>query len=329
MAKWTYSKAGVNTGKANLAKQSIAKILGATHSKKVLSKIGHYCAAIDIGNGKAVAITTDGVGTKVLVAEILEKYDTIGIDCVAMNVNDLICLGVEPLAMVDYIAIRKPNHKIVAEIGKGLAKGALEAGVSIVGGETAILPEIIKGYSEYSFDLAGTAIGLVDKKKIIDGSKIKHGDVLIGLASSGIHSNGLTLARRVLNERNRKIAKELLKPTKIYVQPVMKLINAVEVKGLANITGGGLLNLLRLNRRIGFKITNWPKIPWIFREIQKVGRISEQEMFRTFNMGIGFCIVVSPRDIKKTMQTLKSERPAILGHAIGGNKVIKDGFYYK
>ncbi|HIJ97656.1 TPA: phosphoribosylformylglycinamidine cyclo-ligase [archaeon] len=329
MAKWTYSKSGVNINRADLAKQSIAKILGATHSKKVLNKIGHYCAAVDIGGGRAVAITTDGVGTKVLVAEKMRKYDTIGIDCVAMNVNDLICLGVEPLAMVDYIAIRKPNHKIIVEIGKGLAKGALEAGVSIVGGETAILPEIIKGYSEYSFDLAGTAIGLVDTKKIIDGSKIKMGDVLIGLPSSGIHSNGLTLARKVLNEGNRKIGMELLKPTKLYVRPIMKLINSVEVKGLANITGGGLHNLLRLNKSIGFRITNWPRIPWIFQEIQKRGRIPEFEMHKTFNMGVGFCVVVAPKNVKKAMAILKGEKPVVLGHAIGGNKVIKSGFYYK
>ena len=196
MAKksWTYSKAGVNIDRADLAKKSIARILGKTYTKKVLQKIGHYCAAVDIGDGKAVAITTDGVGTKVLLAQKLQKYDTVGIDCVAMNVNDLICLGVTPIAMVDYIAIRKPNEKIISDIGRGLAKGAIEAQTAIVGGETAIMPQIIRGENEFAFDLAGTAIGIVEKKKIINGSKIRAGDVLIGLRSSGIHSNGMTLA---------------------------------------------------------------------------------------------------------------------------------------
>ena len=255
MAKWDYSKAGVNIDEADAAKKSIARILSKTHSKKVLQGIGHYCASVDIGNGKAIAMTTDGVGTKVLLAQKFRKYDTVGIDCVAMNVNDLICLGVEPLAMVDYIAIRKPNKKIISEIGKGLAKGAKEAGVSIIGGETAILPDIIKGENDYAFDLAGTAIGVLNPKKVIDGSKIMPGDVLIGLASSGVHSNGLTLARKVL--KSKKDQKELLTTTKIYVKPIMRLIKSVQVKGLANITGGGLANLLRLNTKMGFRVIAW------------------------------------------------------------------------
>ncbi len=319
---WTYAKSGVNINSADLAKKSIARILGKTHSKKVLNKIGHYCAAVDIGDGKAVAITTDGVGTKVLLAQKIQKYDTLGIDCVAMNVNDLICLGITPLAMVDYIAIKKPNEKIISDIGRGLAKGALEAGVSIVGGETAILPEIIKGETEFAFDLAGTAIGIVEKKKIISGAKIKPGDVLIGLRSSGIHSNGLTLARKVLNTNNRKIALELLKPTKIYVKPIMRLLADSRTSGLAHITGGGLTNLLRLNKKIGFKITHWPQLPKIFEQIQHSGKISDFEMFKTFNMGIGFCVVVPKKEAGKAMRILKSEGAVVLGQAIKGNKII-------
>ncbi|HIK00935.1 TPA: phosphoribosylformylglycinamidine cyclo-ligase [archaeon] len=322
MLAWTYSKAGVNISKADLAKKSIAKILGKTYSKKVLQKIGHYCSAVDIGNGKAVAITTDGVGTKVLLAQKLGKYDTVGIDCVAMNVNDLICLGVTPIAMVDYIAIKKPDGKIISEIGRGLAKGAQQAGISIVGGETAILPEIIKGANEYAFDLAGTAIGIVEKKKIIDGSKIKAGDVLIGLRSSGIHSNGLTLARKVLNVNNKKVASELLKPTKIYVKPILKLINSAQVLGLAHMTGGGLKNLLRLNKKIGFKIENWPRPHKIFTQIQRAGKVSDFEMFKTFNMGIGFCVVVPKNQVKKTLALLRKENPFVVGKAIKGNKII-------
>ena len=329
MANWTYSKSGVNINRADLAKKSIAKILGKTHSKKVLQKIGHYCAAVDIGNGKAVAITTDGVGTKVLIAQKLGKYDTVGIDCVAMNVNDLICLGITPLAMVDYIAIKKPDEKIISEIGRGLARGAKLANISIVGGETAILPEIIKGENEFAFDLAGTAIGIVEKKKIINGEKIKAGDVLIGLKSSGIHSNGLTLARKVLNAAsrtphtaNRKILLELLKPTKIYVKPILKLINSVQVRGLAHMTGGGLMNLLRLNKKIGFKIENWPLPHKIFAQIQRTGKISDFEMFKTFNMGIGFCVVVPKNQAKKTLQILRKENPIVLGRAVKGTRIL-------
>ena len=324
--KWSYSKAGVNIDQADLAKKAIAGILSKTHSKKVLQGIGHYCASVDIGNGKAVAMTTDGVGTKVLLAQKLKKYDTVGIDCVAMNVNDLICLGVEPLAMVDYIAIRKPDKKIISDIGKGLAKGAKEAGVSIIGGETAILPEIIKGENEYAFDLAGTAIGLLDKKKVVDGSKIQPGDILIGLASNGIHSNGLTLARKVL--KGKKDQAELLKPTRIYVRPILRLIKSLQVKGLANITGGGLANLQRLNKKIGFRIISWPKIPQIFQKIQKAGKIPDYEMFKTFNMGIGFCVVVSRKDAAKALKILKSEKPVILGWARKGNQIIKGGISY-
>ena len=335
-SKWTYSKSGVNIDRADLAKKSIARILGKTHSKKVLQKIGHYCAAVDIGGGRAVAITTDGVGTKVLLAQKLQKYDTIGVDCVAMNVNDLICLGVTPLALVDYIAIKKPNEKIISDIGRGLAKGAFEAGVSIVGGETAIMPQIIRGENEFAFDLAGTAIGLVEKKKIIDGSKIKAEDVLIGLRSSGIHSNGMTLARKVLNissrkpnAASRKLMFELLKPTKIYVKQILKLINSVQVRGLAHITGGGLANLLRLNKKIGFKITHWPRLPWIFEQIQRAGKISDYEMFKTFNMGIGFCVVVPKKEVSKAMKILRSEGPVVLGRAIKGRKILKGALAYK
>jgi len=328
MKNWTYSKAGVNIDRADFAKKSIAKILHKTYNKKVLQKIGHYCSAVDIGNGKAVAITTDGVGTKVLIAQKWNKYDTVGIDCVAMNVNDLICLGITPIAMVDYIAIKKPNEKIVSQIGIGLAKGAIQADTAIVGGETAILPEIIRGENEYAFDLAGTAIGIVEKNKIIDGSKIKVGDVLIGLRSSGIHSNGLTLARKVLNTNNKKIALELLKPTKIYVKPILNLIKKVNVRGLAHMTGGGLTNLLRLNKRIGFKIDSWPKPHSIFYKIQHSGKISDFEMFKTFNMGIGFCIVVPKREVKKALKLLRKEKPFVLGCAIKGNKIIKGALTY-
>ncbi len=324
MARWTYSKAGVNIDRADLAKKAIAKILSGTHNKKVLQKIGHYCSVVDIGNGYGVAVTTDGVGTKLLVAQKLGKYDTVGIDCVAMNVNDLICLGAVPIAMVDYIAVRKINKEILKQIAIGLKKGAKQAETPIVGGETATLPDIIKG-REYPFDLAGTAVGLIRKNKIISGAKIKPGDVLIGLKSNGIHSNGLTLARKALNLNSRQNCLELLKPTRIYVRPIMNLIQKVNVKGLAHMTGGGLTNLQRLNKKIGFAIENWPSIPKVFRQIQKGGNVSDFEMFRTFNMGIGFCVVVAKKDAGKTLKLLSAEKPAVLGKAVAGNRIIFEG----
>ncbi len=323
MENWTYSKAGVNISEEEKSIKAIASALEKTlKNRPVLQDIGTFANLVDIGNDRALAMSTDGVGSKVLVAQALEKYDTIGIDLIAMNVNDLICLGAEPIAMVDYLAVRKPSEKIMAEIGKGLAEGAEQAGIAIIGGETATLPEIIAG-DEKAFDLAGTAVGIVEKEKIIDGSKIKPGDVLIGLPSSGIHSNGLTLARKVLGKEDYP---ELLIPTMIYVKKILNLIKNAEVHGLAHMTGGGLKNLLRLNKNIGFEITNWPEVPEIFKKIQEKGRVPEQEMYQTFNMGIGFCVVVPENEKEKALNLLKDA--IVLGKAVEGNKVKKGNLIY-
>jgi phosphoribosylformylglycinamidine cyclo-ligase len=263
--------------------------------------IGHYASIIDIGD-KALTIHADGVGTKVLIAQMMDKYDTIGIDCIAMNVNDIICLGSEPIALIDYLALEKPNREIVKGIMRGLAKGAEEAQISIVGGETAIMPDVIKGIDGKGFDLVGLAVGVVDKDKVIDGKNLEHGDVVIGIDSSGIHSNGLSLARKVLLQRykidqfipelGKSIGEELLTPTRIYVKPVLKLLKKCEVHGLAHITGGAFSKLKRLlmKPKIGFLLDNMPEPLPIFQLIQKEGNISKREMYRTFNMGIGFCV---------------------------------------
>jgi len=324
MGEMTYSEAGVDIAKEEAAVQSIAGLLRDTFKNRgdVLEDIGNFANLIDIGHGRAMAIATDGVGSKVLIAEKLGKYDTIGIDLVAMNVNDLICVGAEPVTMVDYIAAKNPTAKLLYEIGTGLKEGANQANISIPGGETASMPEIIAG-GENAFDLAGTAVGFVDKAKIVDGEDLTEDDVLIGLESSGIHSNGLTLARKVLGMKNKEDLEAMLVPTKIYVKEILNLMNKVKVKGMAHMTGGGLKNLLRINKDFGFEITDWVEIPEVFKKIQKKGNVSDKEMYTTFNMGIGFCVVVAKKDELKALEALRGSKPWVIGKVIPGNKVVK------
>jgi len=322
---WNYSKAGVDIDARDTAVRGLVEELRKSFKNRmVLLDIGQYANLIDFGN-RALVLCTDGVGTKVIVAQLMEKYDTIGIDCVAMNVNDAVCLGAEPLAMVDYIAMAKPEERILREIGMGLVRGADEANIAIVGGETAIVPEIVP-----NFDLAGTCVGIVEKNRIVDGSAIEDGDTLIGMESSGIHSNGLTLARKILTPDLKEpfgditVGEELLKPTRIYVKPTLKLLSRVKVKGLAHITGGGISNLKRLNKNMSFEIDSWPEIPEIFMTIESKGKVERREMFRTFNMGIGFCVVVSPADTEETLKILRDYNPGIIGKAVGDhNNSIK------
>ncbi|ALV63977.1 Phosphoribosylformylglycinamidine cyclo-ligase [Thermococcus sp. 2319x1] len=303
MIMLTYAQAGVDDEKTQQALKGIISLAKATFEfrKGKIGEpkidIGHYAALIDCRDFY-LAMTTDGVGTKTLVAEAVGKYDTIGIDMIAMNVNDLICVGAEPVALVDYLAVKEPNEEIFKEIARGLYEGAMQAGVAIVGGETAVLPELVNG-----FDLAGTAIGVVEKNKVITGKEIQPGDAVIGISSSGIHSNGLTLARKLLIPKygldyefeGKKLWEHLLEPTRIYVKPILELLKKVEVHGLAHITGGGLLNLKRLTN-YGFSL-KMPPLGGIFRLIHDNG-VPLGEMFRVFNMGIGMVVVVpqSERD---------------------------------
>jgi len=302
MLMLTYAQAGVDDEKTSRALKGIISLAKATFEFRrgklgePAEDLGHYAALMDFGE-LYLAMTTDGVGTKVLIAEAVGKFDTIGIDMTAMNVNDLLCVGAEPVALVDYLAVREPNERIFAEIARGLYEGAKEAGIAIVGGETAVMPDLING-----FDLAGTAIGVVEKGKVVTGEKIRPGDAVIGIASSGIHSNGLTLARKLLIPKygleyeyeGRKLWEWLLEPTRIYVKPVLELIESAEVHGLAHITGGGLLNLKRLTD-CGFSL-QMPPIGGIFRLIHENG-VPLEEMFRVFNMGVGMITIV-PREEK-------------------------------
>ncbi len=282
---------------------------------------GHFCSLVRIDADRALAIATDGVGSKIMIAEELGRFDTIGIDLMAMNVNDIICAGARPLTLVDYIAFEKVDPAVSEEIGAGLAEGAREAGVSISGGETASLPDMIRGV-----DLAGTCVGMVDIEKIVTGNGIEPGDVVVGLESSGVHSNGLTLARKVLLGHHsiedrifngKTVGEELLTPTKIYVKEVMELLDAVEVRGLANITGGGLGNLQRITK-FGFEITDLPEPQNVFKEIQALEDIPEREMYRTFNMGVGFCVVVKEGEAGEVKRICKrnGSRAWVIGRVV-------------
>ncbi|MFH1424648.1 MAG: phosphoribosylformylglycinamidine cyclo-ligase [archaeon] len=323
---WTYANAGVDRKQEDDSVGRITAMLSSTFENqpdKVMASMGHYANLVDVGHGQAVVMCTDGVGSKMLVAEALGKFDTVGIDMVAMNVNDLICLGATPIAMVDYLAVEKHEPAVIEQLMRGICDGANQAGVAVIGGETATLPDMLKGY-----DLAGTALGIIDKDKVITGEHIKEGDVLIGLKSSGVHSNGLTLARKVLDMNDTAILAELLTPTKIYVKQILHLLNHVPVKGLAHMTGGGLMNLKRLNKEIGFDVKNWPNPHLIFEKIQRGGNIPEDEMYKTFNMGIGFCVVVSESNVEPTLRLLEKDQPMILGKAVNGNHVKFKGTVY-
>ncbi len=325
--RMTYADAGVDIDKKS---KSISALVGHLRFKRKgigrpIDLPGHFTGLIDFGD-IALTLCTDGVGTKLLVADALQKWDTVGIDCIAMNVNDTICVGSEPIAFVDYIAIDKPDEKKTAEVGKGLEAGAKMSNMTIVGGEIAVLPEIVNG-----FDLAGTCLGMVAKKDIVTGERIRPGDALIGLPSSGIHSNGLTLARRIFEENgigyrekvrglSRSVGVELLEPTIIYVKQIMSLIRKAEVRGMANITGGGLRNLIRLRRGIGFELTDPMRPQPIFRVMQDLGNVSDEEMYQTFNMGMGFSVVV-PEEHARYALKLLGKGSRIVGHAVGAEGI--------
>jgi len=281
---------------------------------------GHYAGLIDIGGGNTLALHTDGVGTKVLVAEMLKEYRTVGIDCVAMNVNDLICVGAEPVAMVDYLALERMDRRLVNDVTIGLERGAREAGIAIVAGETAVMPDVIHG-----FDLSAMSIGVVKKSRIITGERVKVGDAVIGLQSSGIHSNGLTLARKILFKKgfDRNTAKELLTPTRIYVREIMKLLKSrIQIHGLAHITGGAFSKLKRIGERadVGFHLHSLFRPHEIFKEIQEQGNISDREMYRTFNMGTGFLVIYPKNEANKALRTLRDARQ--VGEVIDERRVI-------
>lgn len=311
----TYKNSGVDIEeKEEAIKQLLSSIL--TKRKGTFGRPmgGHYAGLIEFGD-YALVLCTDGVGTKVRIAEALKKYDTVGIDCIAMNVNDALCVGAEPLAFVDYLAMDNPDPKITREIGKGLERGAKLSNISIVGGETADLPELING-----FDLAGTCLAYVKKNRIILGEKIHPGDTIIGLSSSGIHSNGYTLARRVVEEAEfsytdlfpdglyprKTIGEIMLTPTRIYVKEILELFKKIDVHGLAHITGSGLWNIPRLKEKVKYVIEDPLEPQPIFTFLQQYGNIDLYEMYQIFNMGMGFTVIVEHQDAEETIKILQN-----------------------
>jgi phosphoribosylformylglycinamidine cyclo-ligase len=325
-----YAKAGVDQGAADSAVAGLVRALGAIQLGRPSAQVplpGHYASVIKIDARTGIALSTDGVGTKLVLAEQLGRYDTVGIDCVAMNVNDVICVGAEPLAMLDYIAIEKADPAVCEEIGVGLARGAEQAGIEIPGGELAQLGQLVRGV-----DVSGACFGTVALDEIVDGSGVEPGDVVIGLPSTGLHSNGYTLARSALAEipldderLGRPLGDVLLEPTEIYVNPIVELLRSeVDVRGLAHITSGGTRNLLRLAAEVGYEIDDPLPIPPVFDLIQEHGAVSDEEMSEVFNMGCGFCVVVPEGDAEAALALLRHDYPAAqpVGRATDGPRRI-------
>jgi len=321
----TYAKAGVDARHIHDTHRLLARRLESTFDTRKgkvgwpILPIGHYAGLVDLGQGRVLSLHTDSVGTKVIIAQMMGKYDTIGIDCVAMCANDLICTGAEPISFLDYMAMTKPDRAVVEEVAIGLVKGAKEAGMAIVGGETAIVPELLA--ENGGFDLVGFAAGICKKRSLILGDQARENDIIIGAASSGIHSNGLSLARKVLLKKyklnetppglGRSLGKELLEPTRIYVKAVKELTEKVVVHGLAHITGGGAF--LKLERVIGqaglgAELDELPTPPEIFQLIKRAGRVQDAEMYRTFNMGVGLVVICPETQSERVIRAFHKHR---------------------
>jgi phosphoribosylformylglycinamidine cyclo-ligase len=305
----SYAESGVNIKEIDLVHHLIGGLIQRTHKNvnkgRVLSGFGHYAGLVDIGSC-ILALHCDGVGTKLLVAQAMNDFSTVGIDCVAMNVNDLVCVGSTPFAFVDYIATAKPDPDALSSIANSLVRGANEAGVAIIGGETAVVPGLLSNVqNKNSVELSGTAMGFVKKRsELVLGNRITKEDIILGVESSGLHSNGFTLVRRALLKHDlhknvgnleSSLGNVLLTPTRIYVKPMMDLFNSgVEIHGIAHITGGSFTKLRRINDKVNYRLDSMPDPPEIFKLIQINGKIGFAEMYGTFNMGIGLCII-APR----------------------------------
>jgi len=330
--KFTYEKSGVNINAADNFVKFISNISSNNKGKKKFNNIGGFGSITDIPcNFKKPKIVacTDGVGTKIEIANTLNKYDSIGIDLVAMSVNDLIVQGAKPLLFLDYISINKINLKKLKSIIKGIVKGCKISDCELVGGETAEMPGT---YEIGKFDIAGFAVGVVDKSKILDKKNIKRNDLVLAIPSSGVHSNGYSLVRYVLKKKkinlnnNQFLKKELLRPTKIYVKEILSLINNNLINGCANITGGGLAdNIKRVIPDCMVADINLNKIKTkkIFRWL-KQNNIEDEEMLKTFNCGVGFCLIVNPKNLNKITKFFTKEfKPYIIGKIISGKNKVK------
>ena len=336
MAKLTYKDAGVDKDKGYEEVELIKQIVKKTHGKEVLTDIGGFAGAFapDLSEIKNPVLLsgTDGVGTKIKLAMQMDKHNTVGIDCVAMCVNDIICQGAKPLFFLDYIATGKLNPEKMADLVRGVSEGCLQAEAALIGGETAEMPGI---YQDDDYDLAGFAVGIADKEKIITGEKLKEGDIAIGLKSSGLHSNGFSLVRASMDQanvsledkfdENQSIGEKLLIPTKIYVKDIKNLNENIDIKAIANITGGGLYEnvprVLKDDLSVEFELSEFEMDP-IFKKIQQWGDIDTEEMYHTFNMGIGMVVFVDKDDARKALELLGNDAVKV-GQVVNGNKEIK------
>ena len=333
-----YKDAGVDVDNGQKEVELIKKLVEKTQSENVLSKLGGFSGLFSLENlnikNPVLVSGTDGVGTKVMLAQMMDKHDTIGIDCVAMCVNDILCQGARPLFFLDYIACGKLVPEKMEKIVKGVADGCLKANSSLIGGETAEMPGL---YKENDYDLAGFCVGIVDKEKIITGEKIKKGDHIFGLKSSGIHSNGYSLVRKIVLEKEKlsldekiegldtSLGEELLKPTKIYVKEILDLLEKIEINGLSHITGGGFYeNIPRMipdGLCAKIDVRNIP-LPKIFSLLEKWGELDKKDMYETFNMGVGLVFAVDKKDIEKVKKIIDEDELLDLGEVIENDEKI-------
>lgn len=333
-----YKDAGVDVANGQKEVELIKKLVEKTQSENVLSKLGGFSGLFSLENlnikNPVLVSGTDGVGTKVMLAQMMDKHDTIGIDCVAMCVNDILCQGAKPLFFLDYIACGKLVPEKMEKIVKGVADGCLQANSSLIGGETAEMPGL---YKENDYDLAGFCVGIVDKEKIITGEKIKKGDHIFGLKSSGIHSNGYSLVRKIVLEKEKlsldekiegldtSLGEELLKPTKIYVKEILDLLEKIEINGLSHITGGGFYeNIPRMipdGLCAKIDVRNIP-LPKIFSLLEKWGELDKKDMYETFNMGVGLVFAVDKNDIEKVKEIIDEDELLDLGEVIENDEKI-------
>ncbi len=334
--KLTYKSSGVDVEAGYEAVKLMKGHVKKTHIPGVLGDLGSFGGFFkpDLSDYKEPLLIsgTDGVGTKLQIAFMMDKHDTIGMDCVAMCVNDIVCHGAKPLFFLDYMGTGRLNPKKAANIVKGICDGCLEAECALIGGETAEMPGF---YKDEEYDLAGFAVGIVDKEKVINGEKVKEGDIIIGLPSSGIHSNGYSLVRKLFFEVNdyktgstfpelsKTLGEELLTPTRIYVKTILKLLKQYEIKGIAHITGGGFIENIPRTIPQGLKgrieLDSWPVLP-IFKLMEELGGLDEQVLFNTFNMGIGLALIVDKTDARSILDALENmgEKAYIMGDIIAG-----------
>ena len=326
----TYKKAGVDISSATAFKSRLKPLVRKSFRPEVLKDIGGFGSFFRLQKNKykdpILVSSSDGVGTKLQIAKLINKHDTVGVDAVAMNVNDILCVGAEPLFFLDYIAFTKVKEEILIDVVKGINDGCIESRCSLIGGETAQMPGM---YRESEYDIAGFCVGVVERNNIIDGSKITAGDLVIGLESSGIHSNGYSLVRKVFSQAEQKrMGKELLAPTRIYVKQVLSLLPNNDIHGISHITGGAFYDKIarilpdKINARINKGSWNVPKI---FKLIQNKGNIAEREMYHTLNMGIGMVLIVRPAAAKNIIAKLASMKLKawIIGKAVKGKKEVE------